>query len=205
MTGNKKSLKIAMIILAAGESKRMGCMKQILPWKNSTLLGHVIEQGLASTVDDVFVVLGANIQSILNKIDQNDITIIKNQKWQEGMGTSISCAMHYFKKNSLYFDAALIVLADQPLLNLKHYSTLINNYISSNYKIITTQINSRAGVPAIFDRTYFNELATLDQDFGAKKIIASNVQDAYTINSDVSHADIDTIETYYSLLNKYGR
>jgi len=205
MTGNTKSLKIAMIILAAGESKRMGRIKQILPWKNSTLLEHVIEQGHAATVDDVFVVLGANIQSILNKIDQKNITIINNQKWQEGMGTSIACAMHYFKKNSLYYDAALIVLADQPLLDSMHYNILIDNYIKSNNKIVSTQINSGEGVPAVFDRKYFSELSTLDQDFGAKKIIAANVQDNYTINSGVSHVDIDTIEIYCSLFKKYGR
>lgn len=205
MTGNKKSLKIAMIILAAGESKRMGRIKQILPWKNSTLLEHVIEQGHAATVDDVFVVLGANIQSILNKIDQNNITIINNQKWQEGMGTSIASAMHYFKKNSLYFDAVLIALVDQPLLDLKHYNILINNYIKLDFKIISTLLKSRAGVPAIFDRKYFSELATLDQDFGAKKIIATNSHDVYTTDSDASNVDLDTIEIYNSLFNTYGR
>ena len=205
MTGNTKSLKIAMIILAAGESKRMGAIKQILPWKNSTLLGHVIEQGHSSTVDDVFVVLGANIEPILNKIDQNNIIIINNQKWRKGMGTSIACTMHYFKKNSLYFDAVLIALVDQPLLESKHYNALIDNYINTNNKIVSTLIKSRAGVPAIFDRKYFNELATLGQDFGAKKIIAANVQDNYTINSGVSHVDIDTIDIYYSLFKKYGR
>ena len=106
--------KIAMIILAAGESKRMDAIKQLLPWKNTTLLGHTSKQGLVSDVDSVFVILGADSKSILNKIDQTDIVFIDNQNWQKGMGTSITCAMHYFKKKSLNFDAVLIALIDQP-------------------------------------------------------------------------------------------
>ncbi|MBG7631334.1 MAG: NTP transferase domain-containing protein, partial [Bacteroidetes bacterium] len=51
---------IAMLILAAGESKRMNGIKQLLPWKNTTLLGNAIEQGLNSNVNLVYVVLGAN-------------------------------------------------------------------------------------------------------------------------------------------------
>jgi len=113
--------------------------------------------------------------------------------------------MHYFKKNSLYYDAALIVLTDQPLLDSKHYNILINKYIKSNNKIVSTQINSGEGVPAVFDRKYFNELATLDQDFGAKKIIAANSQDVYTVVSDNSKVDLDTIEIYQSFFKIYGR
>ena len=136
----KVKSKIAMIILAAGESKRMEDTKQLLPWKNTTLLGYAIEQGLVSDVDSVFVILGADSKSILNKIDQTDIVIINNQNWQKGMGTSIACTMHYFKKESLKFTAVLIALIDQPLLDFKHYNKLIYYYLNSNKNIISTKI-----------------------------------------------------------------
>lgn len=196
--------KIAMIILAAGESKRMDAIKQLLPWKNTTLLGHTIEQGLVSDVDSVFVILGADSKSILNKIDQTDIVFIDNQKWQKGMGTSITCAMHYFKKESLNFDAVLIALIDQPLLDSKHYNRLIYKYIKSSKNIISTKIKSKTGVPAIIDYKYFEELSMLDQNFGAKKIIAANLQDVYSINSYNLNVDIDTKETYDLLFDTYG-
>lgn len=196
--------KIAMIILAAGESKRMDAIKQLLPWKNTTLLGYTIEQGLVSDVDSVFVILGANSKSILNKIDQTDIVIINNQNWQKGMGTSIACAMHYFEKESLKFAAVLITLIDQPLLDAKHYNKLIYSYIKTYKNIISTKIKSKTGVPAIIDYKYFEELSMLDQNFGAKKVIAANLQDVYSINSYSLNVDIDTKETYDSLFGIYG-
>ena len=56
---SKVKKKIATIILAAGESKRMDGIKQLLPWKDSTLLGHAITQSLQSSTNEIYVVLGA--------------------------------------------------------------------------------------------------------------------------------------------------
>ena len=145
-----KNHKIAMIILAAGESKRLGAIKQNLPWKNTTLLGHVIEQGLCSIADDIFVVLGSNADAIINTIDPAKITIIKNPNWEEVMGTSIACAIQFLERNSTQFDAVLIALSDQPLIDKKHYNELIYSHINDNITLVATEINNRYVFPAIF-------------------------------------------------------
>lgn len=197
--------KIAMIILAAGESKRLGTIKQNLPWKKTTLLGHAIEQGISSIADVVIVVLGSNAETILNGIDQTKITIINNSNWQEGMGTSIACAMHYLHKNSLYFDAVLIALADQPLIKETHFNNLIYSFFNNDKNIICTQINRKAGVPAIFASKYFSALSELDKDYGARKILRNNQNDILTLNIGDEIIDIDTLETYKYLHKRYGK
>lgn len=201
----KKNSKIAMIILAAGESKRMGTIKQLLPWKNTTLLGNLIEQGLASNVEKVFVVLGANYKNIIKKVETDNIEIIYNKNWSLGMGFSISFAMHYIDKKALCFDAVLIALVDQPLIDVVYFNKLTNSFISDDYEIVASKYNERVGVPAIFSSKYFDLLSKLESDFGARKIIKENIDDLKVVNEEDNLIDIDTISDYKSLFHRHGK
>ena len=203
MSGNKKT-KTAIIILAAGQSKRMGTLKQNLPWKRTTLLGHAIEQGINSIADHVFVVLSSNSKAIINKTDSGNITTISNPDWESGMGTSIARAMHYLDKNSLYFDAVLIALSDQPLIEYKHYNNLINSLFKNNKTIAATQFDNRAGVPAIFSSQYFSLLSKLHKDHGARKILSKHEEEIQILNIDNKIIDLDTMDAYKHLYKKYG-
>ena len=82
-----KASTIAVLILAAGASTRMGTIKQLLPWAKTNLLGHAIEQAKNIT-EHVYVVLGANATVIKATLDKEIVTIL-NPDWQHGMGTSI--------------------------------------------------------------------------------------------------------------------
>lgn len=188
-----------MVILAAGESKRMPAIKQLLPWKNTTLLGNAIEQGLQSNVDAVYVVLGANSEKIKENITDFSIRIIENQHWKKGIGSSISCAVNYFKENKLNYNAILITLADQPLIDANHYNLLIQQYSTHNHKIITSNIHNMPSVPAIFDAFYFEELSKLNEDKGAKSIIQLFPNDVFMVNSTTNLVDVDTLETYNAI------
>jgi molybdenum cofactor cytidylyltransferase len=196
--------KIATVILAAGESKRMHGVKQLLPWKGSSLLGHAIEQALKSDADQVYVVLGANKDIILKEIDTSGITVIINDAWALGMGTSIGAAMNYFKAGQLDFDGILMALIDQPLLDVKHYNILINKYIDSK-NIIATSYGSGSGVPAVFDKSYFDELIVLSSDKGAKNIILKHKNKVLAVDAGNRTIDLDTRETYLQYYEEYGK
>jgi len=99
-----KKGNIAMVILAAGAASRMQAIKQLLPWKKTTLLGNAIEQGLQSNVDKVYVVLGANASKIKKQILNYPIQIIEHKNWQLGIGSSIACAINYFNENNLNYN-----------------------------------------------------------------------------------------------------
>jgi len=206
MTLNKKErLKIAMIILAAGESKRMGTIKQLLPWKNSTVLDQVIKTGIACNVDKVFVVLGANHKSIIKETKNKHIEIIYNQNWASGMGSSISCAMKYLGNYSENFDAVLIALADQPLIDVTYYNNLIFNFINTKSNIVASKHNNRVGVPAIFSSKYFHLLSKLELDYGARIIIKENKEDLKVIDEGGKLNDLDTISDYNEIFQSYGK
>jgi len=195
--------KIAIIILAAGASKRMGSIKQLLPWKNTSLLGNAIEQALNSNADDIFVVLGSNYGLISEEINEHDITIVNNKNWALGMGTSIAEAMEIIKNNSKKYRAVLILLVDQPLIDVKYINILIDSFVGNN--IIASGYQNRVGVPAIFDHKYFNELKKLNGDIGARKLILEHINDVKIINGLDKLKDIDTIESYGQLYQKFGK
>lgn len=201
----KNHSKIALVILAAGESKRMKGIKQLLPWKNKTLISHTIQIGLKSHVDSVFVVLGSNYNELAGEIEKYKIKIIKNINWAGGMGTSIACAVQNIKKSHPDMDAVLITLVDQPLIESRHINKLITKYIDSNYNIVSTKIGSKSGVPAIFSSAYYNDLIELNEDVGARKIIELYKTSNYTLNFDDKIVDIDTLEDYDKLFNKFGK
>ncbi|MEN8125155.1 MAG: nucleotidyltransferase family protein [Bacteroidota bacterium] len=205
MNKNKHDIKIALVILAAGESTRMGSIKQLLPWKSTTLLGQAIQQGLSSDADSVFVVLGAHYNKIVDTIMDHRITIIENKDWSSGMGSSIACAMKFIERNDIHFDAVLISLSDQPFIEYKYFNKLINSFLKNNKNIVATQTKSRAGVPSIFGLDYFKALSELKNDIGAREIIATNLNDVFIERTGDLNIDIDTENSYKTLYNKYGR
>lgn len=197
--------KIALLILAAGESKRMKAVKQLLPWGTTTLLGNTIEKGLASNVDEVFVVLGANYEAIKKEIDHFPVEIIKNDDWKLGMGTSIATGVTHIMNLSNDYDAIMIGLADTPLLEISHFNSLIEKTTSSEKNIIATKSVETIGVPAIFSSNYFEALAQLKGDQGAKKIIKLNKENVISIDAGEKYKDIDTPEAYKEIIKNINR
>ena len=194
---------IVTIILAAGSSSRMGAIKQLLPWRNSTLTGHAIEQALNSEANEVYVVLGAHYEQVKKKIDDFKVTIIKNENWESGMGTSISVAVNYILSQNIPVDGLMITLSDQPLINSTHLNILIENFKKNKYNYITaTQYGRKNGVPAIFPKIYFNDLSRLSQDFGARNILNSS-SPVLCINFKKNHLDLDTDQEYKEAYSKH--
>jgi molybdenum cofactor cytidylyltransferase len=197
-------MKIATIILAAGESKRMNGIKQLLPWKDSTLLEHAIAQSLQSYTNDVYLVLGANKDKILKAVDTRKVNVIINDDWPLGMGTSIAAVIRFISANHLNFDGILIRLIDQPLLDVSYYNLLINKYIDSK-NIIASSYKSGYGVPAVFDKIYFDELLVLRSDKGAKSIINEHKKELIVVDSEGRTIDLDDRQTYLKYYDKYGK
>ena len=195
--------ELAVLILAAGGSSRMGQPKQLLPWKGKTLLEYAIDEALEVT-DHVFVVLGAHFSEIRHTIHEKNVEIVKNDDWQNGMGKSISKGIeHLMKKNS--FRAALVMLVDQPLLDRNHLLALAQLFQSSQNAMVCTDYNEKLGVPAIFDQTLFAELEKLENDFGARHIIRSYGNSVPSIPSKGKFVDMDTWEAYKKLFETYGK
>ena len=193
--------KVGVLILAAGNSSRMGSIKQLLPWKNTTLMAHVVHQAEVSNVNEVLVVLGANFDLINRKMSFRKADFVENKNWRLGLGTSISCGVRYALSKWGSLDGLLVMLADQPLIDTSFLNLMIDKFKTSEKGIIATKYKSRVGVPAIFSFRYFQELAELSDDFGAKNIIAKYKDDIFEIEGQRKTEDIDTLEDYKRVKN----
>ncbi len=187
--------KVASLILAAGASTRMKDeIKQLLPWKKTTLLGHTIAEA-RSTLQDCYVVLGAYADRIAYTIP-DEVTIIHNPEWQHGMGSSIAIGVSTILEDISDVDGILIVLVDQPLLDGPFYLELLNRYYDGNHSIVATAYGEKVGVPAVFDKILFERLTELHEDFGARHIIREHLTKTLAVDPKGKEIDIDTILEY---------
>lgn len=191
---------IVQLILAAGSSSRMGEPKQVLPWSNTTLIGHAIQQALLIKEAPIYVVLGAHYDAIYKEVCHFPVTILKNTEWQSGMGSTIRSGVMAIQRDKLSYDAVLISLVDQPLLDTTHFNSLITQFNEEPNTIIATDLGSGIGVPAIIPSKYFDELSQLQADFGARYIIKKNLDKINTVDAIGKGADIDTIAQYNAMI-----
>lgn len=199
----KNASNISIIILAAGESKRMGVPKQLLKWGDSTLLGCAIETALKSSAKDVTVVLGANFELIKKEIEHFPISIIKNKHWQKGLGKSLAFGVESIINSNKKKDACLVTLADQPLIDATFLNQLINAFNKNKQSIIATSYNDKKiGVPVIFNKIYFEELTTLYDDKGAKHILEKYKSSVKVLKPELDNVDLDLKTEYDKLYNE---
>lgn len=188
---------ISAIVLAAGESKRMGKVKQLLPFAQSTVLEQVIKNLLESKLNEIIVVLGYQAQKIARKIGSNPVKIVINPNFKQGMSSSIKCGLSQIDKRA---EAIMIMLGDQPLIGKEIVDTLIEMFLKSNQGIIVPVYEGRRGHPIIFDAQYKSELLSLEGDIGGRKVIETHLQDILEVevNSPGVIIDIDNKADYLS-------
>lgn len=192
--------KTAILILAAGNSSRMGKTKQLLPYKNATLLEWAIEQAQKSVVKNVFCVLGANKEVIEKQLTSNIVEIIYNPNYKDGLSTSIVKGIEFLLNYN--FDSVLIMLADQPHVTSEYLNSLIEASKKNPSNIIASNYQGSVGVPAIFPKNYFNDLLDLKGDKGAKNFLLQQNNNVIKVNSTKNLLDIDTLEDYQHLLKQ---
>ena len=193
--------KIAVLVLAAGGSRRMGKPKQLLNWNGKPLLQHTIDQALNSDCDKVLVVMGADYELIKSKINTDGITILKHLNWEIGLGSSIAFGIDYTKNSLSAIDGVLITLADQPFVDSNYLNQMIETYRLNEAKIVASLYpNNKLGVPAIFNKIFFDELTQLNADKGAKEILSKYSDKLLSLDASSLVVDLDTMEDYEKLL-----
>ena len=192
---------LALIILAAGASKRMGQPKQLLPWNGTTLLGHCIQQATQCLVKDVFVVLGSNHKAIYETHKTSDVIFLINTNESKSLGSSIAFGVQHISKHN--YDGVLLVLADQPQLTPMHLNKMIALYHDTRNIITTTYPNKKSGVPVLFGAKYFKNLILNTSVKGAQTIIKQYQNAVIPIQPIQSLEDIDTPEDYKRLYRRF--
>ncbi|MBD2162867.1 nucleotidyltransferase family protein [Calothrix membranacea FACHB-236] len=193
---------IAIMILAAGASTRMGTPKQLLLYQGRSLVQYITEIAIASVCEPVVIVLGAYAEQIRPQINELPVTIVENLDWALGMGSSIKAGMDLLNSLNQKITAVVIVLCDQPFLLPEIINQLVDAYHTTQKPIIACEYAKTLGVPALFSHQFFAELATLPSNSGAKKVIQNNLNQVFSIPFNLGNIDIDTPSDYEKLNNR---
>lgn len=184
-------MRTGIIILAAGESSRLGYPKQIAKYKDKTLLQYAIDAANGSLADKKVLVLGAFKDEIKKTFSGAEIPNIPNPKWQEGMSSSIKKGMEYLQKFDPV-DQVIIMLCDQPFVDAELINNLIQTQKESGKGIVASAYSKTFGVPILFTKAYFKNLMDLTGDGGAKKIAEAHQDDLELFSFPKGKTDIDT-------------
>ena len=189
--------KLSILILAAGNSSRLGSPKQLIEFEGQTLIERITETAL-SISEEVLIVLGGNSELILPKLERfnNVISTIYNSDWKEGMGTSIRIGVEKLAENS---DLIIILLADQPFISKVLLQNMLKSYAKTQNPIVSCTYSNTLGVPILFDKSVFFELLKLNGDKGAKSFLHLYKNRISTIDFPEAIVDIDTLEDVENL------
>ena len=181
-------MSIGLIILAAGGSSRLGSPKQLLRYGGQTLIRRAVGAAIASRCDRVVIVIGSRAEEMKRELEDLPVSIVENSAWQTGMSSSIQAGLSEVQSN----DAVLIMLCDQPFVTAEVLDKLIDTYYKTGMPIVAADYGGTRGVPALFSRVLFAELASLTADEGARRIIAKHPEMAATIPFAAGVIDVDT-------------
>jgi molybdenum cofactor cytidylyltransferase len=185
-------MSTAAVVLAAGESRRLGRPKQLEPWGGTNLLSHVVARTRQFPVDEVWVVLGHDYERILEAIDFGDVGIIENPEWAEGIASSIRVGLDALTRLSRC-DKALIVMGDQPSVAVEVVEGLMESHARSDQPVSVPKYRYSWGNPVLVDRSLWPRLMSLEGDEGAQRLWQAHPEWVDEVwFSDLAPRDVDT-------------
>ena len=187
------------IILAAGESRRMGSPKMLLPFNGTTVIGQVIENVLAAGVIDTLVIAGADREEIIKAVKSYPVQHSYNDNFRSGMLSSVQCGFAFLPDHC---HAALIVPGDQPMISAMEIKKVMEAWKESGKGIVMPVYNGKRGHPLVVDMKYRAEVLSLPEEDGLRALAARHPDDVIEAETDDQSVlrDIDTREDYLNEL-----
>lgn len=174
----------------------MGRPKQLLLYKNKTLLKHALETALGSEAEPVIVVLGAEAERLQSEITEKDVHIVVNAEWQEGMASSIRCGIRALTTINPAAEGVILMVCDQPFVTASLLNNLIAAYKRTGKPVVTCSYAATFGPPGFFHRSVFEELLQLKGDMGARGVVRQHADDVELILFAEGTFDVDTESDY---------
>tara|TARA_B100000579_G_C22685188_1_gene782265 strand:+ start:201 stop:809 length:609 start_codon:yes stop_codon:yes gene_type:complete len=191
---------ISALILAAGESRRMGQRNKLfLPVGGEALLVKLVKSVCDSDVGQVLVVIGYEAEQIRQKLKGFPLSFVYNPSYSKGMTTSIKSGI---KEVSQKCDGLLICLADMPFINTSVINKLIHAYCQNRIKekrlIVVPVFQGQRGNPVLFSSEFRNDILEHTKETGCKGVIMNNSDSVMEIEmgNDNILIDVDTEEDY---------
>jgi len=185
-------MSTAALLLAAGGSKRLGRPKQLEPWGDTNLLGHILRRAESFPVDEIWVVLGHESDLIMSETDLGDAGVVENPEWAEGIASSIRVGLDALTRLS-QCDQALIMVADQPETSLHVVEELLVSHKTGGKPVTIPKYRYSLGNPVVVDRSLWPRVMSLEGDEGAMKLWKTHEEWVNEVwFSDAPPRDVDT-------------
>lgn len=187
--------QVAAILLAAGQSRRMGAFKPLLPFGDKTVIECCLDYLREGGIETRIVVLGHRADEIRDRI--KDVTVAINPDPESEMGASIAAGIKALPETA---KAVVIALVDHPAIPTRIVSTLINEW-QNGVQIVVPTYQNRGGHPVLADLSFKTDLLNLDRTGGLRSFFASNqiAVKRLPVDSPFIARDMDTWEDYCAL------
>jgi molybdenum cofactor cytidylyltransferase len=187
---------VAGLVLAAGGSSRLGQPKQLLPYRGTTLLGHVVATARECGFDQLVVALGGGADDVRAGVDLTGADVVVNESFGDGCSSSIAAALPALDARA---DVLVLMLGDQPGVEPSAVRALLDGRGAADLAVC--RYDDGRGHPFAFGRSVFGELAALHGDKGVWKLLDRRYGAVGEVAVPGSvPLDVDTWDDYQALL-----
>jgi molybdenum cofactor cytidylyltransferase len=187
--------RTAIVILAAGGSRRMGQLKQLLPFRERTLLRHAVETAVESMCRPILVVIGAHAELVSLELQSLPVLIAYNPEWASGIGSSLRLAIQTLGAIDA-IEGVVITLSDQPLVTAVAVNRIVEAHYQTGKDIVASEYADTHGVPLFIGKRFFDEISALAGTEGAKRVIDRHLEEMTTVPLVEAAFDVDTPDEY---------
>ncbi len=191
---------IAGLILAAGESTRMGTDKALLPYRGRTFLETIVQALRDAGLERIAVVLGHHAEEIRAAANLEGVEVVVNEDYSRGQTSSLQAGLR--KLASPEVEAVLLSLVDHPGISSETVRTIVARFRETQCAVVIPTYQNQRGHPVLIARALFDELLRLSPDTGANAILRQHYSEKgmVEVNDAGILLDIDTPEAYRKLL-----
>ena len=189
------------VVLAAGESRRMGRPKMLLPYGGKTILESLLDTILTTPIPRIMVVLGAERRKISSLLSPYPVETVFNPDYRTGMLSSVQAGFAALPREA---GAAVVFLGDQPFVSAAVVARLCEASARSPRSIVLPVVGGRRGHPVLIPSVFWDEIPSLSPEVGLRELIRRHGQNILEVAAEEEDIllDIDDPESYRDALKK---